>query len=282
MIKVLMCDVGETLVHDDHPMPFALDCLRALRRFETAAGTPLERCLVSDFGMPASPTTAKELDAITREYVALVDGFGVGPFFRPVRRRVTLSAHAGAAKPDRAVFTTALDRLGVTARLSQCLFVTENANHVQACRDMGMKAIEYGRDTNDWPETLLVVRRMVAPTSTVDTRHALAVYFAATFGAKLVALDGPPTAGRVRARVRLPATGGSTKHVRVRFETDGRVASVEWPEEVAQQADEAAAFVSSLRAHGQLAAAGEPLPPGATHEIDVASGRISRRRVSAV
>jgi len=47
-------------------------------------------------------------------------------------------------KPDRKIFETALQRLGVTAALTECLFITENAAHIQAARNtLHMKALQF-------------------------------------------------------------------------------------------------------------------------------------------
>jgi putative hydrolase of the HAD superfamily len=48
------------------------------------------------------------------------------------------SAHLGAAKPSRGAFQAAADRIGVP--LQRCLFIDDSLSHVEAARELGMRA----------------------------------------------------------------------------------------------------------------------------------------------
>src|SRR5262245_58309669 len=125
MIRVLMLDLGETLIHNESPLPHVIDALAALMQFETAAGELLEICLVSDFKMAEPGATQAQINELFLEYLDVLEHTGLKDYFEPVERCVTLSTHAGAKKPDRKIFETAIKRLGVSARLEECLFITE-------------------------------------------------------------------------------------------------------------------------------------------------------------
>src|SRR5262245_28367539 len=112
MLRVVMFDLGGTLVDGTRPFPHVPEALSALTRFETADGNRLEHGLVSDFTMADPPAGPAQVRARFREYLERLDGFGLRRYFRPAERRITLSTHAGVLKPDRRVYQTALLRLG--------------------------------------------------------------------------------------------------------------------------------------------------------------------------
>ncbi len=102
-----------------------------------------------------------------KEYLAILDAAGLRLFFEPVKKRVTLSNHAGVVKPDRKIFEKALQRLGVPAApLEDCCFITDNAAHIKVVREQfHMQAFQFGVDFTDWaevPEMLGVASPTVA------------------------------------------------------------------------------------------------------------------------
>src|SRR5262245_14997981 len=141
-VRVVMFDLGLTLIDENRrPFPFVEQALASIQGF-VAGGRPVKTCLVSDFTMPAAPPTPAKIKALFQESLHLPEPAGLRPFFEPVQKRTTPSAHAGALKPDAKVFKKALQRLGSTAPLSACLFITENAAHVDAARhQLGMRAL---------------------------------------------------------------------------------------------------------------------------------------------
>jgi FMN phosphatase YigB (HAD superfamily) len=116
----------------NRPFPHVKEALQTIQSFVTAGGKPLVIGLVSDYELAAPPATPAKIAAIFDRYLAVLEQTGLQPFFEPVQRRVTLSTHAGVFKPDRKIFETALQRLRSKASLEECLFITENADHLRS------------------------------------------------------------------------------------------------------------------------------------------------------
>jgi hypothetical protein len=297
MIKVLMLDLGETLVHQNSVFPNVIESLDALSRFETAAGKPLNLCLVSHFEMPAPPPTKEKVKTIFQKYVVLLDGFGLKQFFEPVERCVTLSAHAGAFKPNRGVFETALKRLKASAKLEECLFITENAEHIQACRELGMKTLRFGSpgDFSDWSEGPLLIAKLVAPDSDLNLQLALNVRLAVTHELTGVMVlekgDDRKIHSQAQQWVSVSQPGEENLAAQVPGEVDieldakGRIRSVEVAEPDSEMLEEFRSFAESLKANQQVSRGAGSLQPGATHKIETdekGRRRLVRKRFSAI
>ena len=304
MIKVLMFDLGGTLIDArQRPFPHVREALAAIAQLRTAAGKPLRSCLVSDFAFAAPPATPAKVAALTKQYLALLDASGLRSFFEPVAKRVTLSTHAGAMKPARAVFEKAVRRLGVVAALEECLLVTENAAHVRAARrQLHMHALQFAppgaeaADFDDWANAPALIAHAVAPDHAVNLHAVVRAHLAAQ-GVELVAAKAPPGGGPIEVagqvwcpisvpgcddldglQVAMPVTSRITRGPRG---TLGAAA-------VARPSDadlaEAAGFVRSLATHGQIAGRAGPQAPHPTHRIETdAHGvrRLVRSRFSA-
>ncbi len=163
MVRVVLLDLGGTLIDDtNRPFPHVVDALGALVELDDSTGHPLETALVSDFH-PAVPPTPAGVQARFAEYVALLESCGLRTLFEPVERRVTLSTHAGVRKPDRRLYELALRRLGTDAGLEDCVSITESGEHVAACRELGMQALQFGVDFDDWAQVPALVRRLIDP-----------------------------------------------------------------------------------------------------------------------
>jgi FMN phosphatase YigB (HAD superfamily) len=166
MIRALLLDLGDTLIdsqHGNEPFPGVKDALGVLQKLETADHTPLVLCLVSDFTMPV-PRTEAAIAAAFADYLEILDRTGLRSFFEPVDERVTLSTHVGVGKPDAAVFKAALKRAKVDAPITEAMFITENPDHIEACRDLHMTALQFGVDFNTWSAAPpLIAQRIGAP-----------------------------------------------------------------------------------------------------------------------
>jgi FMN phosphatase YigB (HAD superfamily) len=150
MIRALLLDLGDTLIDNvNKPFPGVRDALDALQKFKTADDAPLVLCLVSDFTMPV-PRTEAAIAAAFTEYLKVLDQAGLRSFFEPVDERVTLSTHVGVRKPKAAVFEAALRRAKVDAPITEALFITENADHIEACRQLEMPVLQFGVDFATW------------------------------------------------------------------------------------------------------------------------------------
>lgn len=304
MIRVLMLDLGDTLIHDETPFPHVLEALAALTQFETASGKLLEVCLVSDFKMPEPPATPAKIDALFLEYLDILEQTGLNDFFEPVERRVTLSTHAGVFKPDRRIFETAIERLGVTAKLDECLFITENVDHVKACGKLHMKTLTFGAkesadEFDDWALGPMLIARLVAPASHKDTELALKVSLAAKHRMDLVSAAPARTKkGALSARVKVwhalddPSLGElSGVHVELPADAEidldarGAIQSVRHAKPADDVVAEATQYVRGLAGTGKVASDPKKRPFGATHEVSVDSeGRryLKRKRFSAL
>ena len=305
MIKVLMFDLGDTLIDAQRrPFTHVAQALATIAQLKTAAGKPLRSCLVSDFTLAAAPATPAKVAALFAQYLAVLDATGLRPLFEPVKKRVTLSTHAGVMKPNRAVFEKAIRRLGVAATLEECLLVTEDAGHVKAARgELHMQALQFrppgatAGDFDDWADAAALIGHRLAPDH-ADNLHTVVKAHLAAQGVDLVtarAAQGGTAvdaAGHVWCPVSVPGYADlDGLHVAMpvtsRIARSGRGALKSEPAPRPSAADlaEAAAFVRSLATHDQIGGR-----PGAkslhpTHRIETdAQGvkRLVRSRLSAV
>ena len=287
MSRVLLFDLGETLVHDMTVLPNVPQALAAIAEFKGDDGKPLARALVSDTDMPSPPPTAAKIKPIFNRYVTTLDTLALRSFFEPVAKHVTLSAHAGVLKPDRRVFTLALKRLAVKATLAECVFVTENADHIRHCRDeLGMKTLQFGKDFTDWADGPLALSTMAA-SGAVNLEAALQPWASARRLDGVSLLQEMPGVVYAQAQMWVPIAGHDLEEadgvhvplpVRIDLPTDaqGRITprvGRPSPEDVR----EAASYVKGLVARGEIGTATGPL---ATHtiETDRAGRRLLKRR----
>lgn len=166
MIRILMIDLGDTLAHNESVFPHVPEALQTLRTFKTADGKPLQLALVSDFLMPDPPVTPAKVEKLFQQYIEILNQLNLGEFFKPFKRHITLSTHAGINKPDRRIFELAIARLGMNAKLGECIFITENADHISACQQLGMATLRFaseadGGDFHDWSEAPLLVSQLL-------------------------------------------------------------------------------------------------------------------------
>jgi HAD superfamily hydrolase (TIGR01509 family) len=305
MIRVVMFDFGQTLV-DAHRRPFdhVREALTAIGGFRAADSKPLSSCLVSDFTLVAPPITPAKVRPVFEEYLAVLGAAGLREFFEPVGKRVTLSTHVGVNKPDRAVFTKALSRLQSRATLAECLFITENADHIRAARQtLGMTTLQFKApgairfDFDDWSQAPALIAHLVDPDQPDNLSGAVQAHLAA-HGVEAVSAQAMGTSGKIHVAghiwhkvsvpghaelddvlVAVPVEGELTRGRK------GELAGSLPKQPGKEQLAEAGAFVGSLAAHGQIAGAGRGPTRGATHAIETdAQGRrkLVRKRFSAV
>jgi beta-phosphoglucomutase-like phosphatase (HAD superfamily) len=171
MVRVVVFDLGDTLVGATGPFPHVIETLTALRRVRLTDGGKLTMLLVSDFVDIPPPVTKSKIAAARREYGALLHRMGLQTYFRPMTTRVTLSSDLGIRKPDRRLYQLALDRSGTHATFADCLVITENAAHISACRQLGMSTLHFGVDFTDWADAAeLITRRIGGVATTPPTR----------------------------------------------------------------------------------------------------------------
>jgi hypothetical protein len=303
MIRVLMFDLGNTLVRESDLslFPHVVPALRTIEGFLTEDGRPLERCVASNF--PAQvPVPPPQAEQAFLEFVGLLEQVGLTGLFQPVERRVTISAQVGAAKPDRAFFEGALDRLGLPRALNTCLFITEDEVHITRATSLEMQTLRFGghqsppptgADFSDWAEAPALVAARVTPGRSPNLIAAVRTYLETAHGLSVTAVapparEGDPFRAEAQARVPLsdPALGSlSGIHVdlpvrpAVWVSASGHVTRVEGTAPSASDRGEATLHVLSLASSGQVDNLPGQSPLGATHRVEVdAQGRRSLKR----
>jgi FMN phosphatase YigB (HAD superfamily) len=205
MIRILMLDLGDTLVRNDSVLPNVPEALTTIRDFETTDSHPLELCLVSDFLMPEPPVTPAKINILFQQYLGLLNQFNLKQFFEPVERRITLSTQAGVRKADRKIFELAVRRLGIEAQLSECLFVTENAEHIAKCKNLGMSTLQFGPESDggefdDWADGPLLISQLVTPDSHNNLELGLKLHLATNYGMELISMKKKQAGSGVRGQ----------------------------------------------------------------------------------
>jgi hypothetical protein len=292
MIRALLLDLGDTLIVDGNVLPGVPEALRVLQTLETGDGKPLITCLVSDYTMPA-PRTPQAIEATFQEYLAVIEHANLRQFFEPVEERVTLSTHAGVMKPDRRVFETALTRAKLSASIKEALFITEDAGHIAACRKMGMTALQFGVDFDNWTDAPLLIAGTIASSGTTNFGAALKPLLAAGHGVRLdtvesISADGVRGKGRSWVKLDAPELG-NLRGVHVELPVDvearlgsaGRLADVRVtpsPEHVGEAVQNVQTLVSNRQISEGTVAADSPVVPTHTVETDDKGRRLLRRR----
>lgn len=170
MIKVAFFDVGDTLIHGGQPMPGVIDALQIISKLKPGGDEPLLMGIVSNYLMPSPPVTEETILALELQYrTTVLEPNGLAELFKPFDSKVTISSRAGVSKPARAIFETALARLGSTATLAECLFVTEEDNHLEEAKEYGMLPVKFGtalagvQSFSNWNDAPLLLATLVAP-----------------------------------------------------------------------------------------------------------------------
>ena len=297
-----MLDLGDTLAHDS-ALPHVPEALQTLQNFKTVEGKQLQLSLVSDFLMPDPPITPAKIEKLFQQYIKILDGFNLSEFFRPFKRHITLSTHAGVEKPDQRIFELAITRLGVEAKLSDCLFITENEDHISACQKLGMATLWFaseaeGGDFDDWAEAPLLVSHLIDSGDSTNFESALKLAMSSKHEMELLSMVNKKAGGKVHARAQKwhpvpnPKTGKKEDvqvpipvDVEIELNKKGRIRSVKADQPDSEAVADAASFVETLAANEQVTDEPGPLPPGATHRIETdekGQKRLVRKRFSAI
>lgn len=163
-MRLILFDLGDTLEARGRPREGAAALLSALQSARDGEGNPLERALLSDYGLARS---ASEAARLRREYRAELRALGLDRYFRPAGRRITLSSDVGVYKPDARIFRAAIEKFERRLPYHSVVFVTENAAHVRAARELGMLAVQVsapgqtGGEVDGLPELLPVLLRLL-------------------------------------------------------------------------------------------------------------------------
>jgi hypothetical protein len=300
MIRILMLDLGDTLIKNDAVLPHVPEALEVLSKFETPSGATLVLSLVSDFTMPTPPSTPQKVNAIFKEYVATLTQLHLKKLFEPVERRVTLSTHAGVFKPDPLIFKKALQRLRMRLELTECMFITENAVHVAACRKLRMTALHFAPngDFNDWSQAPLLITNLITPVSNSNKKLALQLPLETIYDLHLLSIDDSQPSrdlihGRAQKLFPVPLELGNQQEtiaipfpvdVEISLDKQGMLRSVTYDDPDPEAVAESALFVKTLAANKQISQGGGSLKGNETHELRLdQKGRkvLQRRRYTA-
>lgn len=305
MVKVLILHSGAMLVQGDAALPHLREALEVLSKFETGSGKALILSLIADYPRPSPPVmTDQKVEAIFSEYVSMLDKLDLKRFFEPVDRHITLAADAGALQLERRIFAKAIQRLRQRISLSECLFITPSAEHVIACRKMGMKVLRFdpevstNADFSNWSEAPLLIARIVAPDSALNKTLALQERLATAYDMQLVSINDDKRSNLIHGRAKklfpilLKTRGGRSETIEVPFpvnveitlDKQGNVSTVKNDEPDAETVAESAHFIKTLEANKQISHGPKPATGSETHRIEVdAKGRklLTRKRFTA-
>jgi FMN phosphatase YigB (HAD superfamily) len=301
MVRVLMLDLGDTLIRrsDRTVYPHVKQALETIRHFHTASGEPLRVCLVSDYHMPSAN---RPLDTIVAEFLSLLEFTGLKTFFEPTEQKVTLSSHVGVNKPERRIFEAAVERLGISASLDECIFITENTAHLQVGRDYGMKTIRFGEpgelepSFSDWSEAPLLVAQLINSSSSANVTEAIKLRLAVSHNLEVQNIE--PTGENefhiyAKAWQPLHEGVGALEGVRVQLPVEGSIEMDDQghikAEQITTPSEEALAeartYVQNLVDSKQIEFSTGTLSPGTTYQVEEEpSGerRLVRKRYSAL
>jgi FMN phosphatase YigB (HAD superfamily) len=139
-MKIVLFDLGKTLEDRDVLLPGARETLQAIQAMQDSIEETVVMTVVSDFDMPDSP---EQIPVIQQQYYYILDSLDILSFFEPVSERVTLSTEVGVFKPDEKIFRAVIEKIDEDLGFQCVVFITENLEHVEAARDLGMTAIHF-------------------------------------------------------------------------------------------------------------------------------------------
>lgn len=139
-MKVILFDLGNTLVDNNGLIAGAKDTLSAINAMHDSNGDPPVLALISDYDMV---TNAIDVKPVQIRYYKELENLKIGQFFQPYYKHVTLSTEIGVNKPVKRIFRFAIDTIKQGLPFGNVLFITENPLHIQHARSYGMKAIHF-------------------------------------------------------------------------------------------------------------------------------------------
>lgn len=297
MIKLLFLDVGETLLHGRTPFPHALLALESLTRLTTASGDDLFVSLISDYHMPRVPGDQQEIEALEGEFLEILAEARMDRFFEPFEKHVTISSRAGVTKPARQIFELGVKRSGTGASLNECLFVTEDSEHLAKAQDFGMTVVRFGSGPgiepsfSDWSDGVGLLADLIEPNHPANREAAAAAFLGARHellnfrGLRQLDTDADTYEGEANRLVKLsdPRLGSLDGlyvelpcQVRFRCGNDGKIRDVTAGDPSQEEISDAVNFVAGLLKSKRVALPSEQTF-GATHQVE--SDEAGRKRL---
>jgi FMN phosphatase YigB (HAD superfamily) len=302
MIRVLFFDLGNTLLREADRVlfPHVIDALQTISQLKDEAGSSLKRVLASNF--PAQlPVPDSKLAQVFAEVVGILRHAGLAEFFEPIDRHVTISAQAGHAKPDGEFFIKALQRLGGAQTLAECVMITEDAAHIAACRNLGMKTLQFGghvspppanADFSNWLDAPMLLARLVSPHHTANVETAIRGRLEAAFPVNISSVEPSHATSTVRAhgtrliKVTDPELGDLDGlhvevpiHPTIQLDVAGRPIAFDGLHPSAKDIAESTSNLKSQASTGQISGVNEsPLGPTLKVVVDSQGRRVVRRK----
>jgi FMN phosphatase YigB (HAD superfamily) len=176
-MKIILFDLGETLEHENKPLPKSKDTLRLIKSLKDFEGLPPLVGLISDFHMASNQ---EELNLHLKEYQELLETLDLRSFFEPFEQMVTLSTEVGVHKPDEKIFKFAIEKMKKGTPFNDVMFITENFNHVKSARILGINAIHFKGPGQEFGEVhnlidLVPIIRNFIQNCSCNKLHKLAV-----------------------------------------------------------------------------------------------------------
>lgn len=292
MVRLVLFDLGDTLICNNAALPYAQDAVKTIRQFELDEDHTLPIGIVSDDAIVPLVRTESQIAGSETQFLDLLATTGFSELFEPFEECVTIATRAGFNKPDRRIFEVAIQRSKLPVTLEQCLFVSENTVHLAACRNLGMRVLRFGLGTgiqpafSDWRHAPLLVAALIGNAAPENRLAAAGFFLQTAHGIRGFEGDfsGNAIRGQAHQQVKLDAPQlGSLDGIAVdipvdvamNLRPDGDVDHVQIEAPTNDSRLDAVVFVQSLMDNGKIALPDHP-SAGATHAIERGADGIRR------
>ncbi len=163
-----MFDLGKTLEDGGQLIQGAEEVLSSIKEMQDSNGKPVAISLVSNFDKFVGEDGEEghrlsDVKPLQVEYYNILQRLGISSYFEPLYKYVTLSTEIGVRKPDKRIFRAAIDYIERDLPFENILFITEEPDHVEKVRQIGMKAIHFkgpGQNTGEIDHLIALIPRV--------------------------------------------------------------------------------------------------------------------------
>lgn len=294
-IKLILFDLGGTLVHDSARLPYVREALMVISRFSTSSGEKVKLGVVCEGRSRPEPGIDR-----SEEFAGLLKATALDEFFRPLARSVTVWSGARGMQPDHSVFAVAAQHWGTTPQ--ETLFVGASLTSLRDVSHYGPAIVGFGTPQpgvpsfSTWLEGPTRIAHIITPAQDRNFEKALAFQLQLTRGiSNFKCLFKEHGIFRGRGSQLMPLHDSALKNlngvyssitsdVAVTCDADGNIVSVQTPAPTKADLDEAILHVLNLVSQKQLSSCSAVTTPQTTHAVESdAKGRriIVRQRYSA-
>lgn len=142
-MKIILFDLGETLESHGQLIDGAENVISTIKGMHDSNGESVAVSLVSNFDDFDNSRKLEDVKPMQLEYYRHLKQLDIAKYFEPLYEHVTLSIEIGVRKPDKKIFRSAIDLIKPGLPFSNVLFVTEEFDHIDAARQIGMKVIHF-------------------------------------------------------------------------------------------------------------------------------------------